>query len=422
MNNVSKIVLASVAVALLAIIGTWYLWQGERQTVLSTESVERQEQLEALLVSNGIDFERDELNRVTVVTDDVMLARMLADQASLTLPERNGFELFENEDYGATEFVQRINYQRALQAELERTVIRIAGIRNARVHILQPVRSTFFRRESVSRASVVLELERGVQLSVVAPSVAEILVGAIDGLDVEDVKIISGHGDVIATSSSGMGAGLSSVQSNAEQMEQRLTETIYRVLSPLYDRLSIGVSVSVELDRATRSVRRQNTPTSTSSADESSSDGRLLSESGSPVITEDVSMPPGEVLRIGVGVMLPHPTSELEIAQIEGLLRSGLGLSDARGDVLSVMAYRRFDAPVEKVTSEIVLPIAKPPRAAENLLANVVPLSSNQFNTILLVTIGCLVLLLLAKVVSRRRQKRKIVSLVSDWVQDAAHE
>ena len=423
MSNVNKIVLGGFVIGVAAILGTWYLWQGDRQTVLSTDSADRQEQLEALLVSNGIQFERDEQNRVTVMSEDLLIARALADQASLTLPERSGFELFENEDYGATEFVQRINYQRALQAELERTVIRIAGIRNARVHILQPNRSTFFKRDSVSRASVVLELERGVHLSAVAPSVAELLIGAIDGLKLDDVKIISGHGDIVAASHGDAAVGLSSMQSAADQMEERLAETIYRVLNPLYDRSSIGVSVSVDLDRTTRSVRRQNSPTVGNVADAAASEASLLVDAGSQVVTENVSMPPGEILRIGVGVMLPHPTTDVEIAQIEDLLHSGLGLSEARGDTLSVMAYRHYDVPVKQTATEVILPVAsRQPPVRGAMLANVVPLSTQQFNIVLVVASASFLLLLIVKVAMRRRQKRKVVGLVSDWVQDAAHE
>ena len=421
MENRLKIAIGSVMVVALATAATWYLWQADRQTVLSTESQSRQEQLEALLAGNGIDFGHDELHRVTVSSEDVQLARALADQASLTQPERSGFEIFEDEDYGATEFVQRINYQRALQAELERTIIRIAGIRNARVHILQPARSTFFRRDNKSRASVVLELESGAKLASVAPSVAEIMLGAIDGLEIEDIKIISGHGGVITASAADGEPGFVT-QSVSELAEQKLTNTIYAVLDPLFDRSAVGVSVSVEMDRSSRNVRRENVPATVVRSTSEDDSGTPVAVPGGGVVTEEVRVPPGTIERIGVGVMLPNPIEESSIAEIEQLLRSGLGLSEARGDSLTVMAYQpSLPAATGVANASQALPesTAAVSRARE---AGTGTYTQGQLTAVFAVMLLALVVLLAGQRISQGRQRQRIVHQVSSWIREPVHE
>lgn len=405
----------------LAVAGTWFLWQADRQTVLSTESALRQEQLEALLASNGIDYGRDELNRVSVASADLQLARALADQASLTLPERSGFEIFEDEDYGATEFVQRINYQRALQAELERTIIGIAGIRNARVHILQPAKSTFFRRDNKSRASAVLELERGTELASVAPSVAEIMLGAVDGLGLEEIKIISGRGGVISASGAEGEQGFAT-GSASQREEQKISETIYAVLDPMFDRGMVGVSVSVEMDRSSRNVRREGVPATVVTTAADGVEGEPLVVPSGGVVTEEVSTPPGSIERIGVGVMLPHPLAEPNLQEIEQLLRAGLGLSGERGDTLSVMAYWPAESATVPAVGSANPGSVRAAALASNRRADTGAMTRGQWLAVLVVMLAAFSALLAGQRMSQRRSRQKIVNQVASWVREPAHE
>ncbi len=397
---------------LLAGAATWFLWQGDQQLVLSSDSRERQAGLEAILAENGIPYTLDEENRVVVGSNDLFLARALADQASLTVAERSGFEIFEDEDYGATQFVQRINYQRALQAELERTIIGMAGVRDARVHIRQPAQSSFFQRERTSRAAVVLDLSSGIELQSVAPSITELLTGAVDDLDPADVRVISGSGSVFARSDGG-GAGGALGLTAEEQIENKLAETVYEVLAPIFPREAIGVSISVELDRSSRSVRRESTPGSSGESVESPALAARES------VSEEIAIPPGDIRRIGVGIVIPETTTAEMILEIEMLLQSGLALSSERGDVLSVMAY---SPPVEETVAASVAPSESLPVRSASAVPPVYRsmLTTTQFNAVLIVCLIALIGTLTIRHISRRRRERQVVHQVSQWIREPA--
>ena len=412
MNNKQIVITVGIIAALLAAGATWLLWQGDQQVVLSSDSRDRQAGLEAVLTENGIAYTLDEENRVIVGGEDLFLARALADQASLTVAERSGFEIFEDEDYGATQFVQRINYQRALQAELERTIIGMTGVRDARVHIRQPAQSSFFQRERTSRAAVVLDLSSGIELQSVAPSITELLTGAVDDLDPADVRVISGSGSVFARSDGG-GAGGALGLTAEEQLENKLAETVYEVLAPIFPRDAIGVSVSVELDRSSRSVRRESTPTT--NTDSAEATALAARES----VSEEIAIPPGDIRRIGVGIVIPETTSAETILEIELLLQSGLALSTERGDVLSVMAY---SPPVEETVSASAAPPESLPIRSASVMTPVYQsvMTASQFNAVLIVCLIALIGTLTIRQISRRRRERQVVHQVSQWIKEPA--
>ncbi len=86
--------------------------------------------------------------------------------ASAGLPKsgRIGFELFDKTNFGATEFVEHINYRRALEGELERTIMSLAEVEQARVHVTFPKESVYLESREPAKASVVVRLRPGVQL------------------------------------------------------------------------------------------------------------------------------------------------------------------------------------------------------------------------------------------------------------------
>src|SRR5260370_16121418 len=74
---------------------------------------------------------------------------------------RVGFELFDKLNWGQTEFDEKVNYQRALEGELERTIQTLRDVESARVHLVMPTDSVFLDRERQAKASVILPLRSG---------------------------------------------------------------------------------------------------------------------------------------------------------------------------------------------------------------------------------------------------------------------
>lgn len=119
--------------------------------------------------------------------------------ADLPVKGLDGFELFDASDLGLTDFAQRIKYQRAMQGELARTIMKIDGVTEARVHLSIPERSVF-RGDRVQAKAAVTLLTRSpdVETPETIAGVQELVAAAITDLAATDVVVLNGHGQVIS--------------------------------------------------------------------------------------------------------------------------------------------------------------------------------------------------------------------------------
>jgi len=105
-----------------------------------------------------------------------------------------GFELFDKEKLGLTEFQEKVNFQRALEGELARTIKAIRGVKSVRVHLALPRESLFIEEERPPKASVLLEMNPGYQLSPEQiRGIVNLVSGAVPKLDPKNVAVIDAH-------------------------------------------------------------------------------------------------------------------------------------------------------------------------------------------------------------------------------------
>ncbi len=102
---------------------------------------------------------------VRVPSQKLAESRLTLAAAGLPKTGRIGFELFDKSNFGTTDFVEHINYKRALEGELERSVISLAEVEQARVHLTLPKESVFLDQQQPSKASVMVKLRPGAHLS-----------------------------------------------------------------------------------------------------------------------------------------------------------------------------------------------------------------------------------------------------------------
>jgi len=120
--------------------------------------------------------------------------------ASQGLPQGGGvgFEIFDNSKLGMTEFVQNVNYQRAVQGELSRTINRFEEIESSRVHLVMPPKSLFVENEEPARASVVIKLRPGKTLNAdQIQGIVHLISSSVSGLKPENVTIVDSFGNQI---------------------------------------------------------------------------------------------------------------------------------------------------------------------------------------------------------------------------------
>lgn len=139
-------------------------------------------------------------NGGTVLAPSGKIAELRLTLAAAGMPRsgRIGFELFDKTSFGASEFTEHVNYRRALEGELERSVMSLAEVEQARVHLTFPKESVFLENRQPAKASVMLRLRAGVRLSpenVVA--ISHLVASAVDRLAPEDVSVLDTRGNLL---------------------------------------------------------------------------------------------------------------------------------------------------------------------------------------------------------------------------------
>ena len=171
-----------------------------------------------------------------------------------------GFEIFDRSNLPGTEFNNRVNFQRALQGELARTISAMDEVAAARVHLVLPEESIFTERTRPS-ASVVIEPRRGVTLKPeMTAAVARIVASAVEGLELGDVTVADNLGRVLRSpESDGMLSGLTSQQMEIrQQYEETLCRRLQSMLDAVLGEHQAVVRVQARLDFDTEEIKQEN--------------------------------------------------------------------------------------------------------------------------------------------------------------------
>lgn len=173
---------------------------------------------------------------VLVPSDKVYELRLTL--ASEGIPQGGGvgFEIFDRKNFGMTEFVQKLNYQRALQGELSRTIAQLTGVEQARVHLVIPEKSLFKDNEKPATASIVLKMKsnRALRDSEVQ-GVVHLVSASIEGMDPEHVTILDSRGKILSKggSSDPTARMTSAMQETQRTYEKNVEERIQSLLDPI---------------------------------------------------------------------------------------------------------------------------------------------------------------------------------------------
>lgn len=279
-----------------------------------------------------------------------------------------GFEVFNNEEFGASDFVQKINYQRALQGELTRTILSIDEVESVRVHLALPEQGLFRKERERAKASVTVVAKPGRALQplqvqgiqrLVAASVPEVLA--------QDVTVLDQHGVPLSRQAStdgadplaGAGAAGLDLKSSTERY---LTQKAEAVLDRSFGKGQVVVSVdAVFVEQQTRVTTEEVLPAHGGGADavptgvvvrerQNSRDGEGATPANGAQVTtseteyqvgkrtEQVTSPAGALRRIEVAVVVRHAMSDADIERVRDIVSASIGFNRERGDVVTVQA------------------------------------------------------------------------------------
>lgn len=203
------------------------------------------------LREQNIPFEQVGAGAIRVPSSRVHELRLTFAEGGLPTGGTLGFEIFDRSSLGITDFVQRVNFLRALQGELVRTISQIQAVESARVHIVIPERSLFADEKRRATASVALSLRAAGGLSKSqVKGIAHLVASAVDGLESKNVTIVDSRGNILA---GGRGedelGSLSTTQLEVKAgIERRLERRIESMLARIVGPGKVVARVDVELD------------------------------------------------------------------------------------------------------------------------------------------------------------------------------
>ncbi|MFN0085844.1 MAG: flagellar basal-body MS-ring/collar protein FliF [Blastocatellia bacterium] len=166
-----------------------------------------------------------------------------------------GFDIFDKSNFGATDFAQRVNYRRAIEGELARTLEGMDEVETARVHISPARESVFTERGERAKASIVMRVRQNRELSRErTEAVVNLVASAVEGLDPGDISVMDTRGRVLTAPSRGNGAwggGAGAFSSHLEARQRLETDTAARIISllePITGPGRVRADVAADLD------------------------------------------------------------------------------------------------------------------------------------------------------------------------------
>lgn len=247
----SKLGLGLGVVALAGVVLAMSLWgsQGDFRPVFTGLSDKDGGAVIAQLATMNVPYRNEPGGIILVPANQVYDVRMKLASAGLPKGSTVGFELMDKQSIGQTQFNERLNFQRALEGELTRTITALADVADARVHLAMPQQNGFFREQQKPSASVMLTLRGGRTLDrAQVAGIVHLVSASVPELNPKAVSVLDHTGALISNPGESAG-GLDSQQLQyKQQIEANLNKRIYELLEPVVGRDNLRATVTADVD------------------------------------------------------------------------------------------------------------------------------------------------------------------------------
>ncbi len=377
------------------------LGQPKYVTLYSGLRSEEAQSLASRLAAKNIPHQVSPDGGSLLVPDDKLdAARLETAAAGLPRSARLGFELFDTPNWAGSDFTEKVNYQRALEGELERTLATLSEVEAVRVHLVMPQESLFTEQQHDAKAAVILKTRSGRLSEQAQQAIPQLVASAVDRLRPENVTVVDADSNTpLLHNREGPGGQAYGLD---EELAKTLLHTLEPVVGPDHVRASVHVEYELGSSEDTQETYDPKTAaTLTQEHSEESSTGAAAAgvpgtasnvPSGTPVGTppgapagapaaeqsqskSDATTfavsktlhhsvePAGRVRRIAAAVLVDDAVESTEQAgkrtttrrkrtpeemkQIEQLAEAAIGVNPQRGDVLAVENLSFQEAPLE---------------------------------------------------------------------------
>lgn len=255
LNGIQKALIVAVPSLVVAGLIYFFMTAGTKEHAVLFSGLENSDAgkiVEALKLKEISYQLKDNGSTILVEKEKVMDTRLSL--ASEGMPESSvvGYELFDQTNLGMSEFVQKLNYRRALEGELSKTIMSIDEVKKARVHIVIPERALFTQDQANPTASVTLQLKSGRNLNTkIVEGIQTLVASSVEGMTTNSVSIIDHKGKLLSVQENEMStaAGLSTQQLDQQRkVEEHLTNKAQAILDNVLGVGNSNVRLNAELD------------------------------------------------------------------------------------------------------------------------------------------------------------------------------
>ena len=247
-----KVPLMVAGAAAIAVIVALFLWMRspDYRVLLSNLSAKDGGDIVSQLTQMNIPYQlADNGSAILVPADKVHELRLKLAQAGLPKGGNTGFELLDKEQFGISQFSEQVNYQRALEGELSRTIESLSPVQTARVHLAIPKPTLFVREQKSPTASVTVGLLPGRALDEGQISaIVHMVSGSVSGLTSSNVIIVDQTGRLLTNNDNSQQSVSTSQMRLTQETEARLKQRIEDLLAPLVGRANVQAQVTAQVD------------------------------------------------------------------------------------------------------------------------------------------------------------------------------
>jgi len=366
----------AVAIMVATVVAGWWLLRAEQAVLFSDLKPEDAAVMAQELEKQKVPYTVAD-GGTTLLVDKAQVHATRLKLMGKDLPLRGavGLELFNNAEFGMTEFAQKINYQRALQGELTRTILSFSEVRDVRVHLALPEQGLFKQASTRPKGAVTLTMRTGQTLRPdQVNGIQRLVAAAVPGLVAQEVTIVDQQGVALSRvadegDAAGAGGRLDLKRDTENYLARKAGAVLERAFGPGQALASVDVTLNMDQVRVTTEdviaapdgrggaasgviVRERESARDNGAPDARGGEGQAARgsnmqreveyQTGRRV--EQVVSQPGSIRRIHVVAVVRQPLDDQQQEQVRKLVAVAVGASPERGDAVVVQSMHAVQA------------------------------------------------------------------------------
>lgn len=441
-----KIMIGGVVVGTIVLLGVLVGMLNEpNMAVLYTNLAEEDaSKVVDQLNSQKIAYKIEDNGKTIKVPQEVVYETRLS-LASKGIPNSGvvGYEIFDKNTMGMSEFIQKLNYKRAIEGELSRTIMQVDGVEAARVHIVIPEKSIFKDEEKQPTASIIIKLKSGTLSKENTLSILNLVASSVEGLQQNRITLMDSHGRLLSKNEdeNSVIVATSKQYELKQSVEKYLTRKVQGMLDNVLGLGSSIVQITADLnfDQVEKQMEQYDPDTQVAISEQSLSNengGKSVSDSTAQTsqntitnyevsktiqkvvegtgnvkrlsVAAVINDVPKEVTEKGQKQIVYEPRTQEQLNKLELIIKNAVGFDMQRGDNFSLVNF-----PFEQ-NSMKDFPVDEP-KADEGFI----PKDMDKWTNLIMILVAIAASLFIMRALMKRLKTEKIV--VGPYYQDGGY-